>query len=191
MEPLHVIVDSPEYCLIPTYKVWWVCLDKGEWASWVQAVGALIAILFTIYQVWSGNRRIKREKKDKVAVVSAAISSLETRCGIEIFNLVWSTYDLRQASETLARDRELRRVVEVQELTRTIQLQDLPDPGSVFRVLEILRLCNETRAVYTRYSAMLNDENHHHFSLHSHAELKRELLPHIGAAKKYPGVDNS
>lgn len=44
-------MPTPEYCLF--WVDWWpICMTKGEWSGWVQAVGSVIAIMAAASAVW-------------------------------------------------------------------------------------------------------------------------------------------
>lgn len=44
-------MPTPEYCLF--WVDWWpICMTKGEWSGWVQAVGSVIAIMAAAGAVW-------------------------------------------------------------------------------------------------------------------------------------------
>ena len=45
----HAAGATAEYCLFWFATSWWpLCMAKSEWASWVQAIGSIAAILFAI-----------------------------------------------------------------------------------------------------------------------------------------------
>lgn len=187
MEPLHVAVDTAEYCLFHKYDWWWFCLEKGEWASWVQAIGALIAIIFTIGQIIIASRSAKKQREEKRAVVNAQISHLEKRSAQTIYDLVWQIQASNQASRMLISDPENSRLLDVLQLSKAIQLQDLPDPENVTRVLEVLRVTEEVRNIYVRQRALLKDETDQ-LSPDELSNFKLYLQPYINAAAKVPGV---
>ena len=39
-----LMAESPELCLLLVSPRWYTCMQKGEWAAWIQAIGALVAI---------------------------------------------------------------------------------------------------------------------------------------------------
>lgn len=42
--------SPPDYCLFTTQDVWWtICMPRPDWASWMQALGAIAAICAAIY----------------------------------------------------------------------------------------------------------------------------------------------
>lgn len=44
-------MPTPEYCLF--WATWWLlCMTKGEWSGWVQAVGSVVAIMAGAGAVW-------------------------------------------------------------------------------------------------------------------------------------------
>lgn len=45
-------MNTPEYCFLAINR-WPLCMDKGQWASWVQAVFSVVAIAAAI---WIGHR---------------------------------------------------------------------------------------------------------------------------------------
>lgn len=39
---------ATEYCFLASRDYWWtVCMTKGEWSGWMQAIGAVVAILYS------------------------------------------------------------------------------------------------------------------------------------------------
>lgn len=55
-EVLQVSVNAEEYCLFAIN--WWVtCLTKSEWASWVQAFGVGVALIFPLISKFISRRR--------------------------------------------------------------------------------------------------------------------------------------
>lgn len=51
-------MSAPEYCFL--WIDWWpLCMTKAEWSGWVQAIGAVIAILAGAYAVWYQVRRAR------------------------------------------------------------------------------------------------------------------------------------
>ena len=57
-------MDSNEYCFL--WIDWWAtCLNKNEWASWVMAVGTILAVVAAIYVPYrqeQNNRKAQRHE---------------------------------------------------------------------------------------------------------------------------------
>lgn len=56
------MTPTPEYCLF-FIDSWMTCLDRSEWASWVQAVGSIGAIIVTVLAVNHAHRLQQRQKE--------------------------------------------------------------------------------------------------------------------------------
>jgi hypothetical protein len=186
MEPFHVAVDAAEYCFLFQYNTWWLCLEKGEWASWMQAFGALGAIWFTVDQIRREKKRASEEKIEKVMIIGQAISNLESRCAQEILYIHDSLYGERQASEMVKNKSAELVLLDVQELARTIQIQYLPDPKSVTRVLELLRTVDEVRQVYARNARLIKGHTDQ-FSTIQMESFRDQMLKHLHVANKILG----
>ena len=76
------IPPSTEYCLFWFWTDWWpLCMTKIEWSGWVQAIGAIAAILAGASAVWwqvkrqaeSNRRAALAEEVRRLKVVGAAL----------------------------------------------------------------------------------------------------------------------
>jgi hypothetical protein len=192
MGPIHVAIDAAEHCKnILYFDFSKVCLERTEWASWVQAVGALIAIIFTAIQILLSRLDAKKNAKEKKQIVGAAISDLEVRSAQAIVSLVWQIQASWQASQMLLDDPLHSTLLDVQELARTIRLQDLPDPESVLKVLKILETVGAVRKIYMKTGALLKDRTDR-LSQGELENFQSRLNPYIGQARLVPGViDNN
>lgn len=51
---------APEYCLL--WIDWWVtCMTKSEWASWSQAIGAIVGLWIALSIAWKSRKDVKRD----------------------------------------------------------------------------------------------------------------------------------
>lgn len=80
------LVESPEFCLLALSPRWYTCMQKGEWASWTQAIGALVAIGFAFAVVrWqiSEQARVasvevrRKSRADEIAALDRALLLLD------------------------------------------------------------------------------------------------------------------
>ncbi len=66
----------PDYCLFNS-SLWWLCMQKSEWASWMQAVFSVLAIVAAIIIAWVqrlGDRRfLKRSQRASAAVAASSM----------------------------------------------------------------------------------------------------------------------
>ena len=79
-------VESSEICLLAFSPRWYTCMQKGEWASWIQAIGALVAIAAAFAVVrWQISEQarvvsVKVERKsraDEIAALDRALLLLD------------------------------------------------------------------------------------------------------------------
>lgn len=60
-------MESTEYCLL--WIDWWpMCMDKAQWAAWVQAGGAILAIIATGAIAYVQNHQQRRSFEQQAAV---------------------------------------------------------------------------------------------------------------------------
>lgn len=68
----------PEYCLLwadrwwPWSDPWWLCMQKGEWSGWAQAIGAIAAIWFA-YRIATTTQRAEHRR---VAATRRAVADV-------------------------------------------------------------------------------------------------------------------
>lgn len=60
--------SATEYCLAGIQH-WSMCLDKSQWASWVQAVGSVAAVFAAIALVWWERRDASAQRHAAASVV--------------------------------------------------------------------------------------------------------------------------
>lgn len=62
-------MPTSEYCLL--WIDWWpLCMTKGEWSGWMQAVGSVLAIIFGALAVWWQVRK-QRQQVDEQLIEAA------------------------------------------------------------------------------------------------------------------------
>jgi hypothetical protein len=68
-------VEVTEICLLWgdwQIQQWWSCMNRSEWASWVQAVGSILAICGAVFIAWWQWRNFKineSERRDEISNV--------------------------------------------------------------------------------------------------------------------------
>lgn len=71
--------QSIEYCLLG-FEWWASCLNKSDWASWVQAIGSILALVMTGGLAWweAHQRRIEASQRERGALLArlAVLDSL-------------------------------------------------------------------------------------------------------------------
>lgn len=72
-------VAPQEYCLFWSDYWWWMCMTKSEWSGWMQAVGAVLAILgaFCLSKLQELNN-VKRSKKSAILRVKAYVAAINS-----------------------------------------------------------------------------------------------------------------
>lgn len=92
-------MPTPEYCLL--WIDWWpLCMTKGEWSGWMQAIGAAIAILaaaaIAAYQ--AGHARKLEDEKRTAAEIQRLniVKALAVRCFTLASDVVKAVDDLSQ-----------------------------------------------------------------------------------------------
>lgn len=60
-------MQQPDYCLF-WIDSWVTCMPKSEWATWVQAIGSVLAIVFSVWVVTKQhNLELRRQKVAELA----------------------------------------------------------------------------------------------------------------------------
>lgn len=109
---------NPDFCLLwadrwwTWSEPWWVCMQKGEWASWGQAVFSVLAILVAI---WLPRRDEKRRKTQAARRAYGHVLALH----VWLENLVQACDDLDASKVRVA----ALAVEEVLESGRGMQLE--------------------------------------------------------------------
>ena len=68
---------SFEPCLFHS-DIWWLCLTKSEWASWIQALTGLLGVIVAIWVVWYQLRQNRRvESENNAQRVEAHVALIE------------------------------------------------------------------------------------------------------------------
>lgn len=74
-KPVEAAKAAAEYCLF-WCDSWWLCLTKDEWASWVQAIGTVAAVLASGLFVWWENHQRRMDAIRAGAALLAARAQL-------------------------------------------------------------------------------------------------------------------
>ena len=111
-------MSTPDYCLF-FVNSWSMCMQKSEWASWVQAVGSIFAILAAIgiagWQRFEDHRRERANAHAAATVVGSGVAFMTSQivgC-LEAITKDWETLPHQeQAHMPVAQCREwLERLV--------------------------------------------------------------------------------
>lgn len=128
---------SQEYCLL-WIPVWWLCQTKSEWASWVQGLGSLFAVVVALHLPRASARRQVSQAKEAAEFFIRQLKAHIERC-VEL---------CKQQDLTLA-VKELAVVQEVGHFGRGLSLPDLPG-GIAEEVLAALVLTAKSRSELDR-----------------------------------------
>lgn len=97
-------MGATEYCLLGID--WWpVCMDKAQWAAWVQAVGAILAIIATGSIAYVQNLQQRRSFEKQAADERQKINDLRRQAEAAAARAIQEEFD--------ARDLRYRRIVQL------------------------------------------------------------------------------
>jgi hypothetical protein len=188
MEQVHVVIDNPEYCLFFQSDIWWLCLEKGEWASWMQTLGALFALGFTLLQMIIAKRDAAEQKSSKLAIVNQIAKDLEWKWAQQVHAMYYSLHGEGQASRMVTETSLGHVLSDIQDLSKTIEIQNLPDPATVARVLDLSNKITTVLRIYRKHASQLKN-NMDRFSTDQMKKFRADITPYLPEAQKILGIN--
>jgi hypothetical protein len=125
--------------------------NKSEWASWVQAVGSIAAILAACavawWQTWLMKSAARDAKRERLVVLFTAIYTLMIVFESDLSSLTDLLRTDEDAEELRQRVKHAGPFVEVERSAQAIPLHELPDAATVRVVIEFLGVIRLTRQI--------------------------------------------
>lgn len=148
--------ESPEYCLLYT-KLWWLCLSKAEWASWVQAVGSLFALGVAVWVVRFQLRRTRLHTVDDAASVLEARAKLLDYAVVAIREMeqVYSDPANFRSSEPLSEKMQIFR--QIVQSFEAIGYETVTSPDELEVLMDTRRQLSATLAAFDGGQGIVGD----------------------------------
>jgi hypothetical protein len=147
MEP--TMEKVPEYCLL---WMQWACMPRSDWASWVQAVGAIVAIVASAGLIFVQHRlQLAREKEAEIDRVVARMRIVQeiARSTARNVRFLARKFSKRDTVHAVASGRKYfprDAVALIADAIAATPLHSLDSPLLVFEVRTLTNLARQMKA---------------------------------------------
>ena len=145
-------MPATEYCLF--WIDWWpLCMTKAEWSGWMQAIGAVVAILASAGFVrWQHELERGRQREVDAELRQRQHSALVALARATVAHAKWLRTRLpdRETFVEIASERKFLDREDIVRLARPLEaipLHEIDDPTMLLEIIVIIEHCRTVRTM--------------------------------------------